>query len=57
MKNVVFWDINPSSYLTGDTLVLRYRAQAGECYIRFEVFTAVIMKNAVFWLFWLVIRV
>jgi hypothetical protein len=27
MKNVVFWDIKPSSYLTGDTLFLRYRAQ------------------------------
>jgi hypothetical protein len=27
MKNVVFWDIKPSSYLTGDTLRLRYRAQ------------------------------
>jgi hypothetical protein len=27
MKNVVFWDIKPSSYLTGDTLLIRYRAQ------------------------------
>jgi hypothetical protein len=28
MKNVVFWDIKKtSSYLTGDTLLLRYRAQ------------------------------
>jgi hypothetical protein len=27
MKNVVVWDINPSSYLTGDTLGLCYRAQ------------------------------
>jgi hypothetical protein len=27
MKNVVFWDIKPSSYLTGDTLCLRYRVQ------------------------------
>jgi hypothetical protein len=26
VKNVVFWDIKPSSYLTGDTLRLRYRA-------------------------------
>jgi hypothetical protein len=26
-KNVVFWDINTSSYLTGDTLRLRYRVQ------------------------------
>jgi hypothetical protein len=27
MKNAVFWDIKLSSYLTGDTLLLRYRAQ------------------------------
>jgi hypothetical protein len=24
MKNVVFWDIKPCSYLTGDTFGLRY---------------------------------
>jgi hypothetical protein len=27
MKNAVFWDIKSSSYLTGDTLRLHYRAQ------------------------------
>jgi hypothetical protein len=27
MENAVFWDIKSSSYLTGDTLPLRYRAQ------------------------------
>jgi hypothetical protein len=27
VKNVVFWDIKPSSYFTGDTLRLRYRVQ------------------------------
>jgi hypothetical protein len=27
MKNVVFCDIKPSSYLTGDTLRIHYRAQ------------------------------
>jgi hypothetical protein len=27
MKNAVFWDINPSSYLTENTLRLRYRAK------------------------------
>jgi hypothetical protein len=27
MKNVVFWDIKPSSYFTGDTLPPHYRAQ------------------------------
>jgi hypothetical protein len=25
MKNAVFWDMKPSSYLRGDTLLLRYR--------------------------------
>jgi hypothetical protein len=49
MKNAVFWDIKPSSYLTGDTLRLRYRAQPVKCYVRFEGFTAVTMMNAVFW--------
>jgi hypothetical protein len=29
MKNAVLWDKKPSSYLTGDTLHLRYRAQPG----------------------------
>jgi hypothetical protein len=28
MKNAVFLDTNPSSYLTGSTLRLLYRAQA-----------------------------
>jgi hypothetical protein len=27
MMNVVFWDLNPSSYFTVDTLRLRYRVQ------------------------------
>jgi hypothetical protein len=27
MKNVVFWDIKPSSYFTGDTLRVHYRVQ------------------------------
>jgi hypothetical protein len=27
MENVVFWDENPSSYFTGDTLRLHYRDQ------------------------------
>jgi hypothetical protein len=27
VENGVFWDKNPSSYFTGDTLRLRYRAQ------------------------------
>jgi hypothetical protein len=27
MKYAVFWNVKPSSYLTGDTLRLRYSAQ------------------------------
>jgi hypothetical protein len=45
MKNVVFWDVNPRSYLTGDTLRFHYRVQP----VRFEAFTAVTMKNVVLW--------
>jgi hypothetical protein len=45
MKNVVFWVIKPSSYLTGDTLLLRYRVQP----VNAMDFTAVTMKNGVFW--------
>jgi hypothetical protein len=28
MRDAVYWDIKSSSYLTGDTLHLRYRAQS-----------------------------
>jgi hypothetical protein len=28
MKNAVFWDINPSLYLRGDTLRLHYTVQS-----------------------------
>jgi hypothetical protein len=39
----------PSPYFTADTCLL-YRARRPiKCYVRFEVFTAVTMKNAVFW--------
>jgi hypothetical protein len=48
MKRTVFLDIKPSWYLTGKTLLLRYRAQPVNA-IRFEVLPAVTMKNAVFW--------
>jgi hypothetical protein len=49
MKNAVFCNKKkPSSYLTGDVLLLRYRAQSVNDVLRFEVFTVVTM-NAVFW--------
>jgi hypothetical protein len=41
--------IIPSSYLTGDTLRLHYRDQPVNALLRFEVFTVVTKKNAVFW--------
>jgi hypothetical protein len=46
MKNAVFWDIKPSSYLTGNTLRLGYRAQPVNVMQHLWIFT---MKNAVFW--------
>jgi hypothetical protein len=48
MKNVVLWGIKPSSYLAGD-ITSPLQSPGGYCYVRFEVFTAVIMKNFVFW--------
>jgi hypothetical protein len=41
MKNAVLWDIETSSHLTANTMHL--------CYVNDEIFTAVSMKNAVFW--------
>jgi hypothetical protein len=49
MKNGVFWDIKPRSYLAGDTFHLRYKAQSVNAIYSYEVFTTVTMKNAVFW--------
>jgi hypothetical protein len=40
---------NPSSYLTGDTLRLRYRDEPVNAMKVLNVFTAVTMKNVVFW--------
>jgi hypothetical protein len=48
MKNAVFWDVNPSSYLTGGTLRLRYRAQPVNAKKGLMFFTAVTIKNPVF---------
>jgi hypothetical protein len=45
MKNAVFWDMKPVR-TSQETLLLRYRAQPVN--VRYEVFTAVAMKNAVF---------
>jgi hypothetical protein len=48
MKNAVFWDIKPSSYLTGNTLRLRYIVQSVNA-MKDEIFTAVTMKKSAFW--------
>jgi hypothetical protein len=46
MKNSVSEIYEPSSYLSGNTLQdIIWLMQ----YVRFEVFTAATMKNAVFW--------
>jgi hypothetical protein len=48
MKNAVFLDIKPSSYLTGD-ITSPLQSPASSCYVTFDVFTTVTMKNVVFW--------
>jgi hypothetical protein len=48
MKNAVLWVIKPSSYLSENITPL-LQSPSGKCDVRFEVFTAVNMKNAVFW--------
>jgi hypothetical protein len=57
MKNVVFWDIktkNLKSYTKTKFIPLRkhitspLQSPVGQYYVRFEVFTAVTMRN-VFW--------
>jgi hypothetical protein len=47
-EDAIFWDIKPSSYLTGDTFLLRC-SPTSKFYVRFEVFAAETMNNAVFW--------
>jgi hypothetical protein len=48
MKNVVFWD-NTQFVLHRRHITSPLQSAASECYVRFEVFTAVTMKNVVFW--------
>jgi hypothetical protein len=49
MKNVVFWDIKTQFVPHRRHIISPLQSPAGECYVRFEVFTAVTMKNVVFW--------
>jgi hypothetical protein len=49
MKNVVLWDIKPQFVLHRRHITSPLQSPASYCYVRFEVFTAVTMKNGVFW--------
>jgi hypothetical protein len=48
LKNAVFWVIRPQSIPRRKHPTSTIQSTAGECYVRFEVFKAVTMKNAVF---------
>jgi hypothetical protein len=48
MKNVVFWNINTQFIPHRKHITSPLQSPAGYYYVRFEVFTAVTMKNAVF---------
>jgi hypothetical protein len=49
MKNVVFWDKKPRCLLHRSHITTPLQSPASYCYVRFEIFTAVTMKNGVFW--------
>jgi hypothetical protein len=49
MVNAVFWDIKTQFVPHRRHITSPLQSPAGERYVRFEVFTAVTMKNAVFW--------
>jgi hypothetical protein len=48
MKNVVFWDIKIHFVPHRRHVTFPLQSPAGLCYVKFEVFTAVTMKNVVF---------
>jgi hypothetical protein len=49
MKNDIFWDIKTQFVPHRRHITSSLQSLAGSCYVRFEVFTAVTMKTAVFW--------
>jgi hypothetical protein len=49
MKNAVFWDIKTQFVLHRRHITSSLQSPAGQCYVRFEVFKVVTMKNGVFW--------
>jgi hypothetical protein len=49
MKNVVSWDIKPHFIPHRRYIVSPLQNPASYFYVKFEVFTAVPMKTAIFW--------
>jgi hypothetical protein len=50
MKDAVFWDIRKTQFVPHRKHITSpVDTPAGKCYVRFEIFTAVTMENAVFW--------
>jgi hypothetical protein len=49
MKNVVFWDIKIRFIPHRRLIASPLQSPTGYSNVRFEVFTAVTMQNAVFW--------
>jgi hypothetical protein len=49
MKNVTFWDIKAQFVPHRRPITSPLQSPAGYYYVRFEVFMAVTMMNAVFW--------
>jgi hypothetical protein len=49
MKNAVFLDIKEKFILHRRHITSPLQRPAGKCYVRFEVFTIVAVKNVVFW--------
>jgi hypothetical protein len=49
MKNAFFWDIKTQFVPYRRHITSPLQSTASYCYVRFEFFTAVTMKNVVFW--------
>jgi hypothetical protein len=49
MKDAVFWDIQTQFVPHRIHIMSPLQSPASQCYVRFEVSTAVTMNNVVFW--------
>jgi hypothetical protein len=49
MKNAVFWDIKPQFVPHRKNITSLLQCPASKCFVKFKDFTAVTMKNGVFW--------